>query len=338
MRGGQGRAAEGHQGEKGNQYSHNINFARSSCLAGAALARKALYRKITQKPTGNCGFRVSFEQPANFVLWRRLFLLFPNAFFPLLRMVLGLIPARFASTRLPGKPLVDLGGQSMIQRVVAQARQANLARVVVATDDERIRATCSDFGGEAVLTRPDHPSGTDRLWEAFQQLGSPAEVHCIVNIQGDEPFIHPAQINALTDLFADEATAPGIATLVKPVVSEEELFSPHLPKVVLSQQGQALYFSRHPLPYQRQHASPPSGWLTTATCATWACTPISRPCWSSSPSCPYRRSKPPKAWSSCAGWKPASAFAAPKPSSTPSASTRPEDVERARRRLMRNEE
>ena len=163
----------------------------------------------------------------------------------------------------------------MIQRVVAQARQANLARVVVATDDERILRHVQDFGGEAVLTRPDHPSGTDRLWEAFQQLGSPAEVHCIVNIQGDEPFIHPAQINALADLFADAATAPAIATLVKPVLTEEELFSPHLPKVVLNQQGHALYFSRHPLPYQRQHPSPPSGWPTTATCATWACTPTS---------------------------------------------------------------
>ena len=174
-------------------------------------------------------------------------------------MVIGLIPARFASTRLPGKPLVDLGGQSMIQRVVAQARQANLTRVVVATDDDRILRHVQDFGGEAVLTRPDHPSGTDRLWEAFQQLGSPAAVRCIVNIQGDEPFIHPAQINALVDLFADATTAPAIATLVKPVVSEEELFSPHLPKVVLSQRGEALYFSRHPLPFQRQH--PPAEWL-----------------------------------------------------------------------------
>ncbi len=174
-------------------------------------------------------------------------------------MVLGLIPARFASTRLPGKPLVDLGGQSMIQRVVAQARQANLARVVVATDDERIARHVRDFGGEAVLTHPSHPSGTDRLWEAFELLGAPSDVHCIVNIQGDEPFIHPAQINALVALFANAATAPAIATLVKPVVSEEELFSPHLPKVVLNQQQEALYFSRHPLPYQRGRA--PAEWL-----------------------------------------------------------------------------
>jgi len=174
-------------------------------------------------------------------------------------MILGLIPARFASTRLPGKPLIDLGGQSMIQRVVNQARQARLDRVVVATDDERILDHVLGFGGEAVLTRPEHPSGTDRLWEAFQLLGSPAGVRCIVNIQGDEPFIHPAQINALADLFADDASAPDIATLVKPVVSEEELFSPHLPKVVLNSRQEALYFSRHPLPYQRNQA--PEQWL-----------------------------------------------------------------------------
>lgn len=174
-------------------------------------------------------------------------------------MVIGLIPARFASTRLPGKPLVDLGGKSMIERVVMQARKANLARVVVATDDSRIQQHVQEFGGEAVLTRPDHPSGTDRLWEAFQQLGSPPEVHCIVNIQGDEPFINPAQINALADLFVDAATAPDIATLVKPVVSEEELFSPHLPKVVLNQLSEAMYFSRHPLPYQRGRE--PADWL-----------------------------------------------------------------------------
>ncbi|MBG8553837.1 3-deoxy-manno-octulosonate cytidylyltransferase [Hymenobacter guriensis] len=162
---------------------------------------------------------------------------------------IGIIPARYASTRLPGKPLVDLGGQSMIQRVVAQARQARLGRVVVATDDERILTHVRSFGGEAVLTSSTHPSGTDRVWEAYQQLGLSAD--CVVNIQGDEPFIQPAQINALLDLFADTDTQ--IATLVKPVISEDELFSPHLPKVVLNTKQEALYFSRHPLPYQRQH-------------------------------------------------------------------------------------
>lgn len=171
---------------------------------------------------------------------------------------LGIIPARYASTRLPGKPLVDLGGQTMIQRVVAQARLAGLARVVVATDDARILDHVRGFGGEAVLTRADHPSGTDRAWEAFERLGSPAEISCIVNIQGDEPFIQPTQIDALVGLFA-QARPPAIATLIKPVLTQEELFSPHLPKVVTDYRGHALYFSRHPLPYQRQHA--PAEWL-----------------------------------------------------------------------------
>ena len=175
-------------------------------------------------------------------------------------MFIGLIPARYASTRLPGKPLLDLGGRSMIRRVVEQARQARLDRVVVATDDARIRDHVLAFGGEAVLTRPEHASGTDRLWEAFEQLGPDVQraTRCIVNIQGDEPFIQPAQINALVALFQAE-TPPAIATLVKPVESAEELFSPHLPKVVLDAAGRALYFSRHPLPYQRQH--PPAEWL-----------------------------------------------------------------------------
>ncbi|NVO84088.1 3-deoxy-manno-octulosonate cytidylyltransferase [Hymenobacter terrestris] len=170
-------------------------------------------------------------------------------------LAIGIIPARYASTRLPGKPLINLGGQTMIERVVRQAQQANLQRVVVATDDERILAHVRGFGGEAVLTSPDHPSGTDRVRDAYEQLDVAAD--CVVNIQGDEPFIHPDQINALLALFADPTTQVG--TLVKPVVSEEELFSPHLPKVVLDSRGRALYFSRHPLPYQRQHAQ--SEWL-----------------------------------------------------------------------------
>ncbi|GAB2940503.1 3-deoxy-manno-octulosonate cytidylyltransferase [Hymenobacter coalescens] len=168
---------------------------------------------------------------------------------------IGIIPARYASTRLPGKPLIDLGGKTMIQRVVEQARQAALSRVVVATDDERILRHVQDFGGEAVMTRPEHPSGTDRVWEAYDQLGVTAD--CVVNIQGDEPFVQPAQIDALLALFADAGTQ--IGTLVKPVVSQEELLSPHLPKVVLGAQGEALYFSRQPIPYLRQY--PEVEWL-----------------------------------------------------------------------------
>jgi 3-deoxy-manno-octulosonate cytidylyltransferase (CMP-KDO synthetase) len=127
----------------------------------------------------------------------------------------------------------------------------------VATDDQRILDHVRGFGGEAVLTRADHPSGTDRVWEAFELLGQP-EVSCIVNIQGDEPFIHPEQINALVELFA-QRPSPAIATLIKPVLTEEELFSPHLPKVVVNQFGRAMYFSRHPLPYHRQY--PNHEWL-----------------------------------------------------------------------------
>ncbi|TGE28301.1 3-deoxy-manno-octulosonate cytidylyltransferase [Hymenobacter metallicola] len=168
----------------------------------------------------------------------------------------GIIPARYASTRLPGKPLTDLGGKTMIQRVVEQARQAQLSRVVVATDDERILDHVRGFGGEALLTSPDHPSGTDRVFDAYCQLDAPAD--CIINIQGDEPFIQPEQINALVRLFeADPRTQ--LATLVKPVETQEELLSPHMPKVVLDARGQALYFSRHPLPYLRQ--APPDQWL-----------------------------------------------------------------------------
>jgi 3-deoxy-manno-octulosonate cytidylyltransferase (CMP-KDO synthetase) len=171
-------------------------------------------------------------------------------------LAIGIIPARYSSTRLPGKPLVDLGGKSMIQRVVEQARHSSLSRVVVATDDERIQQHVLGFGGEAVLTSSDHPSGTDRVREAYEQLG--VQANCIINIQGDEPFIHPAQIDALVALF-DRASPPQLATLVKAVVSDEELFSPHLPKVVLDTQGYAMYFSRHPLPYQRQF--PSADWL-----------------------------------------------------------------------------
>ncbi|UOQ75037.1 3-deoxy-manno-octulosonate cytidylyltransferase [Hymenobacter cellulosilyticus] len=169
---------------------------------------------------------------------------------------LGIIPARYASTRLPGKPLLDLGGKTMIQRVVEQAQQARLSRVVVATDDERILNHVRSFGGEALLTSADHPSGTDRVFDAYCQLDSPAD--CIINIQGDEPFIQPGQINALIDLFEQDLSTQ-LATLVKPVDTSEELFSPHMPKVVLNGRGQALYFSRHPLPYQRQY--PQEQWL-----------------------------------------------------------------------------
>ncbi len=170
--------------------------------------------------------------------------------------VLALIPARFASTRFPGKPLADIGGQTMIQRVMAQARLATVARVVVATDDARIADHVRSFGGEVVLTRPEHPSGTDRVAEAYAALGEAYDV--IVNIQGDEPFIQPAQIDAVVECFQRDPTAE-IATLIRRIDSLENLFSPHIVKCVPDALGHALLFSRQPLPYQRDH--PQTEWL-----------------------------------------------------------------------------
>ncbi|AKQ45768.1 3-deoxy-manno-octulosonate cytidylyltransferase [Rufibacter radiotolerans] len=160
---------------------------------------------------------------------------------------LGIIPARFASTRYPGKPLVLLGGKSMIQRVYEQASKSQLQAVVVATDDERIKQHVEAFGGTGVMTSPEHQSGTDRCQEAYSQLGEAFEV--IVNIQGDEPFIQPEQIDKVLGCFAQQEAQ--IATLIKPVQNQEELLSPNSPKVVVGAQGQALYFSRHPIPYLR---------------------------------------------------------------------------------------
>ncbi|ALI97689.1 3-deoxy-manno-octulosonate cytidylyltransferase [Rufibacter tibetensis] len=159
----------------------------------------------------------------------------------------GIIPARFASTRFPGKPLVMLDGKSMIQRVYEQATTADLQEVVVATDDEKIRQHVEEFGGKVVMTSPHHQSGTDRCYEAYTHLGTSFDV--VVNIQGDEPFIQPEQINKVLSCFSQEEAQ--IATLIKPIIKIEELLNPNSPKVVIGTQQQALYFSRHPIPYLR---------------------------------------------------------------------------------------
>ena len=161
----------------------------------------------------------------------------------------GIIPARFASTRFPGKPLVDIGGKSMIQRVYEQVSKV-LNDVYVATDDERIYDAVVAFGGKVIMTSDQHRSGTDRCYEAYTKL--PAEFDVIINIQGDEPFIQPSQIEALKMCFEDETTQ--IATLVKPIAASETdslLFNPNSPKVVLDKNNCALYFSRSPIPYRR---------------------------------------------------------------------------------------
>lgn len=163
-------------------------------------------------------------------------------------MILGVIPARYASTRFPGKPLVLIGGKTMIQRVYEQAVLAeHISRVVVATDDERIYEHVRMFGGEVVRTRADHPSGTDRCAEVAAAY---PDAEFVLNIQGDEPFIQPQQIDLLAQTLLEQDQA-GIATLAKPIDAEEVLDNPNIVKVVLSQSGEALYFSRYPVPYLR---------------------------------------------------------------------------------------
>lgn len=162
---------------------------------------------------------------------------------------IGIIPARYQSSRFPGKPLARLGDMTMIERVTRQASKA-LNRVIVATDDERIYDEVRRFGGEVVMTSPDHRSGTDRVAEAYRKSGADADV--IVNIQGDEPFVEPQQISQLTSLFDDPTT--DIATLVRPFDAArgfEALFDPNLVKVVTADNGDALYFSRSVIPYVR---------------------------------------------------------------------------------------
>ena len=161
--------------------------------------------------------------------------------------VLGIIPARYASTRFPGKPLTDINGKTMIQRVYEQAKSANLAEVLVATDDQRIFEHVQSFGGKAVMTGEHHQSGTDRCFEAYQQYNQPFEY--VINIQGDEPFIKPEQINLVAACFDNPQTQ--LATLIKKIESPEELFNVNSPKVVFNKSGEALYFSRQPIPYCR---------------------------------------------------------------------------------------
>lgn len=159
------------------------------------------------------------------------------------------IPARFASTRLPGKPLQQIAGKPMVQWVWEQARQSHAERVVVATDDPRIVEACEGFGAEVLLTRPDHESGTDRLAEVAAQLGLAADA-IIVNVQGDEPLIPPAIINQVAANLASHPEAR-MATLAEPIEDVAALFNPNIVKVVSDKAGLALTFSRATLPWAR---------------------------------------------------------------------------------------
>ena len=159
---------------------------------------------------------------------------------------MAIIPARYASTRYPGKPLAILGGKTVIQRVYEQVKSV-LDDVYVATDDDRIYNTVTDFGGKAVMTRADHKSGTDRIEEAAEKIGLDADV--IINVQGDEPVIQPSQIKTLMQLF--DAPETQIGTLGKPFESIDAVENPNSPKIVTDNRGFALYFSRSIIPYIR---------------------------------------------------------------------------------------
>jgi 3-deoxy-manno-octulosonate cytidylyltransferase (CMP-KDO synthetase) len=174
--------------------------------------------------------------------------------------VLAIIPARYASTRFPGKPLVDIAGKSMIQRVVEKVQQCrSISHVIVATDDERIFNHVQDFGAHAVMTRSDHPSGTDRCLEAFININSDAD--CIINVQGDEPFVDPEQLESLIDLIAQPEVT--IATLAKKISDAQTLHDAAKVKVVLNAHAQALYFSRQAIPFYRNAEN--STWHTLHT-------------------------------------------------------------------------
>jgi len=164
---------------------------------------------------------------------------------------IGIIPSRYASTRLPGKPLAMIGDKSMLQRVYEQVA-GTVDQLIVATDDERIANATAAFGGIAIMTDTNHRSGTDRCYEAFCKAGNKQDV--VINIQGDEPFIQPQQIELLKSCFTTDPDTQ-IATLVKPIDPSDDfetsLFNPNTPKVVINNRSEALYFSRSVIPYVR---------------------------------------------------------------------------------------
>lgn len=166
------------------------------------------------------------------------------------------IPARYASSRLPGKPLRIICGKSMIQRVFEQTQKSNAERVIVATDDLRIQEVAQRFGARVCMTSADHPSGTDRLQEVASQLEF-TDDQVIVNVQGDEPLLPPENINQVAKLLLDNPAA-GIATLSVPIQSQRELFDPNVVKVVTDRSGAALYFSRAAVPWMRDAFANPN--------------------------------------------------------------------------------
>ena len=163
--------------------------------------------------------------------------------------VLGVIPARYASTRFPGKPLAPLGDRSLIEVVWRAARRSErLDRLIIATDDRRIADEAVRIGAESMMTSPDHPTGTDRVAEVVQSID---EIYDIaINIQGDEPLLTPTSIDHVVEVF-DRTPVPDMATLAEPIDSIEELIDPNAVKLVTDSRGRALYFSRSPIPFYR---------------------------------------------------------------------------------------
>lgn len=160
-----------------------------------------------------------------------------------------IIPSRFASTRLPGKPLLDIAGKPMVQHVYERAKKSNAERVIIATDDQRIADVAAGFGAEVCMTSAEHESGTDRLQEVVRKLNF-SDQEIVVNVQGDEPLIPPAVINQVALNLANDNQA-AIATLVEKITAAEDVFDPNAVKVVLDKNNRALYFSRAPMPWFR---------------------------------------------------------------------------------------
>lgn len=175
---------------------------------------------------------------------------------------IGIIPARYASTRFPGKPLVDIGGKPMIQRVYKQTSKA-LNLVIVATDDERIKQTVENFNGRVVMTSKFHKTGTDRCNEAIQIFRKDhfENIDVVINIQGDEPFIQPEQLKQLMDCFEDPSTQ--IATLIQEIEMNQDIFNTNLPKVAINLNNEAIYFSRSPIPFILNE--PEDQWVSSHT-------------------------------------------------------------------------
>ena len=181
---------------------------------------------------------------------------FANFVWALSMTTIGVIPSRYASTRLPGKSLVSLCGKPLVQWVYERAKQAKqLSSLVVATDDERIRAAVEKFGGQAVMTKPEHPSGTDRIAEAIR--GMPGDV--IINIQGDEPLIDPALIDGLA-LAMNRDAAWDMGTAATSIMKADDLANPAVVKVVKDAEGRALYFSRSVIPHVRDAGTSVKHW------------------------------------------------------------------------------